>query len=107
MCGLYYYSKEELGGKVLRKLSAKKKKKKSLMTDRCLEWGDYLMRNVGWGKVFLLVDALLEHSHLTHHFDLDISEMLNSLEMKVLCFIFKCYSVFDVDILVAWTFKNA
>ena len=54
------------------------------MIDRCLEWGDYLMRDVGWGKFFLLVDVLLEYSHLTQHFDLDISEMLNRLEMKVL-----------------------
>ena len=80
-CGLYYYSKEELDGKVSRKTN---RKEKSVMTDRCLEWGDYLMRNVGWGKFFLLVDVLLEYSHLTQHFDLDISEMLNRLEMKVL-----------------------
>lgn len=60
-------------------------KKKSVMTDRCLEWGDYLKRDVGrWGNFFLLVDILLEYSHLTQHFDLDISEMLNRLETKAL-----------------------
>lgn len=59
-------------------------RKKSIMTDRCLEWGDYLTRDVGWGKFFLLVDVFLEYSHLTQHFDLDSSEMLNRLEMKVL-----------------------
>lgn len=48
-----------------------------MLRDRCLE---SLRRVVGWGESFLLVDVLLEYSHLTQHFDLDISEMLNRLE---------------------------
>lgn len=47
--------------------------------DRCLE---SLKRVVCWRRFFLLVDVLLEYSHLTQHFDLDISEMLNRLERK-------------------------
>lgn len=39
---------------------------------------------MGREDFFPLVDVLLEYSHLTQHFDLDISEMLNRLEMKVL-----------------------
>lgn len=54
------------------------------MSDRCLERGDYLKRDVRWGRFFLLVDVLLEYSYLTQHFDLGISQMLNRLEMKVL-----------------------
>lgn len=43
----------------------------------CLE---SLKRGVGWGDFFLFEDVLPEYSHLTQHFDLDISEMLNRLE---------------------------
>ena len=71
-CGLYYYLKDKLGSKVERK---------SVMADRSLE---SLKRVVEWEIFFLLVDVLLEYSHLTKHFDLDISEMLNRLEKKVL-----------------------
>lgn len=39
-CGLYCYSKEELGGKIALR-------KKSLRTDRGLEWGDSERGEVG------------------------------------------------------------
>lgn len=75
-CGLPYLACERFGVKVERQLELRQK---SVMTDRCLEWGDYLER-CGVGNFFLqhppflLVDVLRKYCHLTQHFDLDISE---------------------------------